>query len=153
MANLVPAPSNRDMWRAYAFAPLVTPLSFIAFVAIVGIVIPIGALAVIAAICYLVAGLIGMPIAFHLRRRNALNARTIHGAAFCWGLLTSIICSFASISVAAAISGTWESVPLIIVYSSAAIILPVVLAGTAFWLLLRRTPAVSRTEQYQSLAI
>ncbi|MBI1246828.1 hypothetical protein GC197_03160 [bacterium] len=35
---------------------------------------------------YLVAGLIGMPIAFQLCNRNALNFYTIHRAALGWGV-------------------------------------------------------------------
>ena len=108
MANLDPAPSNRTMWRAYAFAPTVTPIAFIVLLAVVGVVLPVPAIAAVIVICYLVAGLIGMPIAFLLRRLNALNAGTIHGAAFCWGALSSVACTTAMISVAAAIGGTWD---------------------------------------------
>lgn len=139
MANLNPVPSNRDMWRAYAFAPAVTPLAFVALLAVVGIVLPVLVVTAGTVVCYLVAGLIGMPIAFFLRRRNGLNGYTIHGAAFCWGVLSSTISALGSICVAAAIGGTWDAVPLVVAYFSAAIVPPVALSGTAFWLLLRET--------------
>ncbi len=141
MANLNPAPSNHAMWRAYTFAPAVTPIVFVVLLAIMGIVVPVPAIAAVIVICYLVAGLIGMPIAFLLRRRNALNAGTIHGAAFCWGVLSTVACAATMISVAAAIGGTWDTVPLLALYF-VVIVPPVVLSGTAFWLLLRRTSAV-----------
>ncbi len=32
MSNLTPVPSNGEMWRAYALAPAVTPVAFIAIV-------------------------------------------------------------------------------------------------------------------------
>ena len=140
MANLDPAPSNRAMWRAYALAPAVTPIAFIAVLAVVGIVLPVPAIAAVILICYVVAGLIGMPIAFALRCMNALNAYTIHGAAFCWGVLSSFACAATMISVAAAIGGTWDTVPLVAL-NIALIAPPVVLSGTAFWLLLRRNSA------------
>jgi len=85
--------------------------------------------------------LIGMPIAFFLRHRNALNGYTIHGAAFCWGILSSVTCAAVSISVAAAIGGTWEAVPLVVADFSTIVVPPVVLSGTAFWLLLRKMAA------------
>lgn len=142
MANLDPAPSIRTMWRAYAFAPAVTPIAFVVLLAVVGVVLPVAAIAAVILICYLVAGLIGMPIAFVLRRLNALTAYTIHAAAFCWGALSSVACTAAMISVAAAIGGTWHEGQLIALHFSV-IVPPVVLSGTAFWLLLRRTSAAS----------
>jgi len=128
------------MWRAYAFAPAVTPIAFIAALAVMGVVLPVPAIIAVILICYFVAGLIGMPIAFAPRRMNALNAYTIHGAAFCWGVLLSFACAATMISVAAAIGGTWDTVPLVALYI-ALIVPPVVLSGTAFWLLLRRNGA------------
>lgn len=141
MANLDSAPSSLTMWRAYAFAPAVTPIVFIALLTVMGVVLPVTVIAAGIVICYLVAGLIGMPIAFFLRRRNALNGYTIHGAAFCWGMLSSVASAAAAISVAAAIGGTWEAVPLVVAGFSAIIVPPVVLSGTAFWLLLRKMTA------------
>ena len=142
MANLDSAPSDRTMWRAYAIAPAVTPIAFIVLLAVVGVVLPVPAIAAVILICYLVAGLVGMPIAFLLRRLNALNAYTIHGAAFCWGALSSVACAAAMISVAAAIGGTWDAGELMTLCFSI-IVPPVVLSGTAFWLLLRRPAAAS----------
>ncbi len=141
MANLEPVPSTGIMWRAYAFAPAAAPLSFVALLSVVGVVLPVAAIAAVTVVCYSVAGLIGMPIAFFLRSRHALNGYTIHGAAFCWGLLSSVVCAAASISVAAAIGGTWDSVPLVVAAFAAIIVPPVVLSGTGFWLLLRKMAA------------
>ena len=91
MSNLTPAPSIYDMWRAYALAPAVTPLTFLAILAIGGGSLPANVIALGFAACYLVAALIGMPIAFWLRRRGSLNALTIHGAALTWGLIWGVL--------------------------------------------------------------
>lgn len=137
MSNLNPEPSNHEMWRAYAMAPAVTPVTFIAIVSLGGVTLPAPVIAMGFLACYLVAGLIGMPIAFSLRRRNSLNARTIHGAALTWGMLWSLCCAVVAIYVVAAIGGTIESLPLTAVWFIALMAPPVVLAGTAFWLLLK----------------
>lgn len=140
MTNLCPEPSNGIMWRAYAVAPIATPVAFIVLLSFVGVVLPLPAIAAVTVTCYVVAGLIGMPIAFLLRRLDALNAFTIHGAAFCWGVLSSIACTAVVISVGAAIGGTWNERQLITLHFSV-IVPPVVLSGTAFWFLLRRMAA------------
>ena len=137
MSSLTPAPSIYDMWRAYALAPAVTPLTFLAILAIGGGSLPANVIALGFAACYLVAALIGMPIAFWLRRRGSLNALAIHGAALTWGLIWAFFCTFAAVYVVAAIGGSIHSLPLTIVWFSAFMIPPVVLAGTAFWLLLK----------------
>jgi hypothetical protein len=137
MANLVPAPSNHEMWRAYTIAPAVTPVTFIAIVFVAGVAIPLTIVAVGFLVCYLVAGLIGMPIAFALRRRNALNAWTIHASALLWGILWSILCLIVAIYIVVAIGGSIHSLPLTAVYVFALMIPPVVLSGSAFWLLLK----------------
>ncbi len=137
MSNLTPIPSNHDMWRAYALAPAVTPLTFLAIVSIGGVTLPAKAIALGFITCYLVAGLIGMPIAFSLRRRDLLNALTIHGAAFAWGTMWAFFCTFAAIYVVGAIGGSIQSLPLTTAWFSALMVPPVVLAGTAFWLLVK----------------
>ena len=137
MSRLALLPSNREMWRAYAIAPAVTPVVFIAFVLAAGGSVPAGLMAMAFVACYLVAGVIGMPIAFALRRRNRLNAWSIHGAALAWGALWSAFCTVWTISVVVAIGGTIHSVPLTAAWSFALMAPPVVLAGTAFWLLLK----------------
>ena len=63
MSNLVFVPSPHDMWRAYAIAPSVTPVTFIAVVSFGGVTLPANVIAMGFFACYLVAGLIGMPIA------------------------------------------------------------------------------------------
>lgn len=137
MPNLSPVPSNHNMWRAYAIAPAVTPLTFIAIVSIGGVTLPANVIAMGFVTCYLVAGLIGMPIAFSLRRRDSLNALTIHSAALAWGMIWALFCTFAAISVVAAIGGSIQSLPLTTALFSALMVPPVVLAGTAFWLLVK----------------
>jgi hypothetical protein len=137
MSNLVFAPSPQDMWRAYAIAPAVTPVTFIAVMSLVGVTLPANVIAFGFFACYLVAGLIGMPIAFLLRCRNALNGWTIHGAALAWGILWSLFCSVAAVYVAIAIGADIQSLPMTVGWFLLLMVPPVVLAGTAFWLLIK----------------
>jgi hypothetical protein len=95
-------------------------------------VLPVVALTIGVVICYVVAGVIGMPIAFYLRRRNALNGYSIHGAALCWAILFSAICAIFMVG------GNWNELPLARSYVGAGVVPPVLLSGTAFWLLVRR---------------
>ena len=133
--NLVP--SNYEMWRAYLLAPAVTPIIFVLLVLFLGMNISIDLIAFGFLACYLVAGLIGMPIAFLLRKRQQLNAWTIHIAALGWGVLWSLFCSFASVYAVAAIGGSIESISITILCFLALMVPPVVLAGSAFWILLK----------------
>jgi hypothetical protein len=102
-------PSNPKMWLAYAVAPAATPVSFVVLLfAILFVCLAIGrevnpasitmlpkmAMTAGMAASYLVAGVLGMPIAFVLRRRRALNVANIHLAAFGWA------CVFASLVAA-----------------------------------------------------
>ena len=137
MSNLAPVPSTHAMWRAYALAPSVTPITFIAIVSLVGVTLPANAIAMGFFACYLVAGLIGMPIAFSLRHMNSLNAWTIHGTALAWGILWSFFCTVATIYVVAAIDGSIQSLSVTLGWFFALMVPPVVLAGTAFWLLIK----------------
>jgi hypothetical protein len=72
-------PSNRAMWKAYLWSPSVAPIAFVALVLLIGIVgevfgfevnpasiliLPVIALTIGVVSCYVVAGMIGMPIAF-----------------------------------------------------------------------------------------
>lgn len=140
-------PSKRALWRAYLWAPAVAPLSFVGLLFIVGIiatwmgveinpasflVLPVVALTIGVVACYLVAGMIGMPIAFFLRRAHALNGCTIHGAAFCWAVLLSAACAVV------VTHGKWNEFPLVFGYFGAGVAPPVLLSATAFWWLLRR---------------
>ena len=76
-------PSNRAMWKAYLWSPSVAPIAFVALVLLIGIfgevfgievnpasmlILPVIALTFGVVSCYVVAGMIGMPIAFYLRR-------------------------------------------------------------------------------------
>ena len=137
MSNLTPTPSNFDMWRAYAIAPAVTPIAFLAIVSVGGVTMPANFIASAFLVCYLVAGLLGMPIAFWLRRRKSLSAWTIHGAALAWGVLWSLFCTVSAVYVVVAIGGSIDSLPLTTAWFFALMVPPVVLAGTAFWLLLK----------------
>jgi hypothetical protein len=145
-------PSNRTLWKAYFLAPAVAPISFVAIVLLIGllaprlgveineagiIVLPVIALTIGVVSSYFVAGVIGMPIAFYLRRVNLLNSCSVHGAAFCWAVLFSSLCAIVMVG------GRWSELPLALCYFGLGVIPPVVLSGTAFWLLLRR---FSRTE-------
>ncbi|RLS30173.1 MAG: hypothetical protein DWH80_10890 [Planctomycetota bacterium] len=140
-------PSNRTLWRALFWAPAVAPLAFVALVLLVGIVgeyfgsevnpasilvLPVIALTLGTVSCYFVAGVIGMPIAFYLRRIHSLNGYTIHGAAFCWAAI------FASLCAVVMVGGSWNELPLALCYFGFGLIPPVLLSGTAFWLLLRQ---------------
>ena len=143
-------PSSKVLWRAYLFAPAVAPLSFILLLLCVFVVsaifnfdvnpasflvLPVVALTVGMVVCYAVAGAIGMPIAFYLRKRGLLNGYSIHGAALCWAVIFSIACGV----VPALISGQhWNQVPLVICYFACGVTPPVLLSATAFWLLVRK---------------
>lgn len=139
-------PSNRVLWLAYLFAPAVAPLAFVAMVFLVAfvsfcfgvdvneasiLILPVLALTIGVVSCYLVAGVLGMPIAFYLRRRNSLNGYSIHFAAFCWAALFTLFCA------ALFVGFNWNDLPLALCYIGLGVIPPVVLSGTAFWLLLR----------------
>lgn len=139
-------PSNGVLWRAYLFAPAVAPLAFVALVFLAvfvslcfGIevneasilILPVLALTIGVVSCYLVAGVLGMPIAFYLRRHNSLNGYSIHFAAFCWAVLFTLFCVFLFVGF------NWNDLPLALCYIGLGVIPPVVLSGTAFWLLVR----------------
>lgn len=143
MSNLVSEPSHHDMWRAYAIAPAVTPVTFIAVVSFGGVTLPANVIAMGFFVCYLVAGVIGMPIAYLLRRKNSLNVWTIHGAALTWGMLWSLVCTVAAIYVVAAIGGDIQSLPLTLGWFIVLMVPPVILAGTAFWLLIKKQKRIT----------
>jgi hypothetical protein len=139
-------PSNRSLWRAYLFAPAVAPLVFVFIVFAAGflstlfggdaneaalLVLPMLAMTVGLVSCYLVAGVIGMPIAFYLRRIDALNAVSIHLSAFGWAMLFTTACALWFIR------DTWTDLPLAFCYVGAGVIPSVLLSGTAFWLLVK----------------
>ena len=119
-------PSTRRLWIAYGIAPLVAPLVSAVTVFVVGMVYlanhpedtgtPIGVIAFPVVLLvvgvpasYVVAGLIGMPIAFALRKRNRLNGCTVHGAALLWAALLGAGLAIAGVFIAA---GILESIGL-----------------------------------------
>jgi len=137
MSNLTPVPLNGEIWRAYAIAPAVTPIALLAIVFAAGGTLPANVVGIGFLACYFVAGLIGMPIAYRLRRRNLLNARAIHGAVFLCGILWSLFCTVVAIYTTVAIGGSVQSLTLTTAWFVAFFVPPVLLAGTAFRLLLK----------------
>ena len=95
------------------------------------IMLPILALTIGVVSCYLVAGVIGMPIAFYLRRANALNGYSIHGEALCWAML------FSAIRVVVGRRKP-ERIAARTCYFGAGVVPPILLSATVFWLLVRR---------------
>ncbi|MFO1064981.1 MAG: hypothetical protein U0892_14045 [Pirellulales bacterium] len=138
MSNMTPVPNSLEMWKAYLVAPAATPLSFLLITQAFNISLP--PIAIVIAFCasYVVAGVIGMPIAFTLRRLGHLNAWTIHGAAFVWGMLWSLFCLVAGIYIVIAIDGSISSMPLLVATIFGLMVPPVLLAATAFWGLLKQ---------------
>ncbi len=144
------SPSNAVLWRAYLFAPGVAPIAFVLMMVVIifiaGIfeidvnpasflILPVLALTVGVIVCYVVAGAIGMPIAFFLRNRGQLNGYTIHGAALAWAI---VFCG--AISLLSIREAPWQA-QLVLGYLVAfgylmcGVAPPVLLSGTAFWLL------------------
>jgi hypothetical protein len=146
---------RKSLWRAYAFAPAVAPVSFVLLLFLIGaiatafnievnptsfLVLPVVALTAGMVICYLVAGCIGMPIAFYLRKRNSLNGYTIHGAAFCWSIFTAVV---VATPMSFSQGAKWYHIPLAILVLVCVIAPPVLLSATVFWLLVRRNGGLS----------
>lgn len=112
------ASSTTRLWLSYGIAPLVAPLLAAITVFVVGFsyqaahpedidlnpmsvfAVPIVLLLVGVPASYGVAGLIGMPIAFWLRKRGRLNGFTVHAAALSWTAVLG-----AALAVVAAIFG------------------------------------------------
>jgi len=135
------------MWRAYLIAPAVAPVSFIILLYSVGavaylfdvdvnpasfVVMPVVALTVGSVACYAVAGAIGMPIAFYLRRRKLLNGYTIHLAAFLWAVAFALLCA------SLIHHGPWSALPVVVAYLACGVTPPVLLSATVFWIIVRR---------------
>lgn len=81
---------------------------------------------------YFVALVIGMPIAFCLRRVNALNGYSINGFAFCAAMLLSVTCAIA------VVGDNRNALPLVLCYLTAGVVPPILLSASAFWLLVKR---------------
>ncbi len=118
-----------------AFGVEINPASFL--------VVPIVAMTAGMIVCYLVAGCIGMPIAFRLQKHGQLNGYTIHAAAFGWSLLVSL-----TVGVPAAIySGApWHQILLAPLLLLLVVAPPVLLSGTSFWWLAKRNGGLSTTQ-------
>ena len=146
------SPSGRVLWRAYLIAPCVAPLAFVLLLVILLVVsgplnidvnpasvliLPVLALTVGVVVCYVVAGAIGMPIAFYLRNRGILNGYTIHGAALGWSI---VFCgSIALLSI----RNAPQQVPIVFAYLLCGVAPPVLLSASTFWLLVRKQCRVS----------
>lgn len=145
-SKIYKTPSNRALWRAYFWAPAVAPFAFVAILLIVSLLahlvgfelnparillLPLFALTIGIVTSYLVAGVVGMPIAFYLRRNQVLNGYSIHGAAFCWAAFFTGVCAVVMVGE------NWNALPLCIFYFGLGVIPPVLLSGTAFWLLVQ----------------
>ena len=146
--------SSKSLWLAYAFAPAVAPITFVVTLFLLGaiatvfnievnpasfLVLPVLALTVGIVVCYVVAGAIGMPIAFYLRKRNALTGYTIHGAALCSAVFFSVV---AGIPMSLA-NGDRLYVGIFIL---ACFTIPfVLLSATCFWLIVRRNGGLTKT--------
>ncbi len=150
-----PRRQSRSLWNAYLLAPAAAPTSFVALLFVVGagcvafgveinpasfLVLPVVAMTAGMIICYLVAGCLGMPIAFHLQKRDNLNGYTIHAAAFGWSLLLSLV-----VGLTAAIFGgaPWHQIPLAILLLLLLVAPPVLMSGTVFWWLVKRGGGLS----------
>ena len=156
------SPSNAVLWRAYLYAPGVAPIAFVSMMVIIifiaGIfkidvnpasflILPVLALTVGVVVCYVVAGAIGMPIAFYLRNRGQLNGYTIHGAALVWAIVFCGTISLLPIREAPQQAQLMFGYLMAFGYLMCGIAPPVLLSGTAFWLLIRkhgRVPARGR---------
>lgn len=147
------SPSNAVLWRAYLFAPGVAPIAFVLMVVSIFftadifkidvnpasiLILPVLALTVGVVMCYVVAGAIGMPIAFLLRNRGQLNAYTIHGAALAWAIVFCGAMSFLFSRDAPQQAQPMFGYLIAFVYLMCGVAPPVLLSGTAFWLLVRK---------------
>ncbi len=140
---------------AYAIAPLVAPLAGASTVFIAGmvhlsnhpedtgtpigvIVIPAGLLGIGVPASYAVAGLIGMPIAFALRKRNRLNGYTVHGAALLLTALLDVGLVISGIGIQWFQSGSFAH-PMATLWGAFAAFLMltpfILLSTTTFWLI------------------
>ncbi|MFT5304117.1 MAG: hypothetical protein ACI87E_004002 [Mariniblastus sp.] len=146
-------PETKLLWWAYAFAPAVAPIVFAITVFLLGtllhdatstgtpigiVLIPLASLTVGILASYVIAGFIGMPIAFFLRKRNKLNGFTIHGAALAWtvvmiGLPSTVMYAVASAQRPLLIDFLVSTLVMV------AIIAPfVLLSATTFWWIVSR---------------
>jgi hypothetical protein len=151
----VSTPANKSLWLGYAIAPAVAPLVFAIVVFIVGMVwhmlnpdhtgtpigvilVPIFSVTVGVVASYGVAGVIGMPIAFHLRKRKRLNGYTIHVAALLWSLAFTVFLT----GTLYVMTQAPRPEPTTFIFSTLALfamLTPcILLSATTFWLVVRR---------------
>ena len=148
-------PSSKRLWIAYGIAPLVAPL--LAAIAVAAFAfayqathpedVEVNPMSIVFAPAFLlitgipasyaVAGVIGMPIAFWLRRLGRLNGFTIHGAALLWAAVPGAVLAVVGLLVAlskASLSSFTESLAgaLALFLGLAPFVL---LSATTFWLI------------------
>ncbi|MFO0914253.1 MAG: hypothetical protein U0795_14940 [Pirellulales bacterium] len=141
------APSARVLWRAYFWAPAVAPLAFVVLLFVVAlvaqsmgasinelslIVLPTFALTLGLVVSYVLAGLIGMPIAFWLRYHNRLNRLSIHLAALFLALILGTGCAIATIG------DSWDGLLVWVCYVVAGFVPSALISATAFWWLVQK---------------
>jgi hypothetical protein len=139
------------MWMGFAVAPVVGPIAFVLWLAIVflfstalNISVNTASVAVMTGIAvtvgipasYAVAGLFGMPLAFFLRNRGRLNAFTIHSSALCISGIVAVCCQF--LIVLEDVSLTARIIALIYVFLLT--VVPILLSAMTFWLIVRCPP-------------
>jgi len=147
-------PSVARMWVGYGVAPVVAPLAFIGQLVLIVLLaerfnldlnnaslvfLPVLALSVGLVACYGVAGVIGMPLAFVLRRRRRLNAFYIHLCALGWALVFAFGCQV--FLGKEGLSLGERAFLCAYVFSGTAA--PILLSATAFWLVVRRWASVA----------
>jgi hypothetical protein len=146
VTRVVLKPTNRAMWRAYLIAPAIAPIAFVGILLLVVIasnlfgfeinpasvlILPVLAMTVGLVSSYVVAGVLGMPIAFFLRQMDRLSGWSIHLAALAWALFFSSLCALYFTD------GNMTEFPWAFCYVGIALVPSVLLSGTVFWLLLR----------------
>lgn len=148
------ASSTKRLWLSYGIAPLVAPLLAAITVFVVGFsyqaahpedidlnpmsvfAVPIVLLLLGVPASYGVAGLIGMPIAFWLRRRGRLNGFTVHAAALLWAAVLGAALTVVGVFVPEG-DGSHSYLAILGVGLGAfAMLAPfILLSATTFWLI------------------
>ena len=148
-------PSTKRLWMAYGIAPLIAPLLAAITVFVGGLVyqsthtedIEVNPMSLIFAplfvfiagvpISYGLAGIVGMPIAFLLRKQNKLNGYTVHGAAILLAALLGVLIPVVELLMQTSEAGKY---PGIIEFLTGGFVVFLVVApfillsATTFWL-------------------
>lgn len=142
------------LWRAFRVAPAVAPVVFAVLVFSLGsllrpandaefgtpagiIAVPILALTLGVPASYGIAGLVGMPIVFALRRRHWLNGWSIHLAALAWGIFLCLLLWLGAYACTAPPRPPLSSQLPGALVSGALLIPCILLSATTFWWMTR----------------